>query len=58
MNITMTIEQYEKIKRLADFADYFIENQEPSGEQYFSDLEEICAGKNAIHHVDQQLQFS
>ena len=58
MNITITIDQYNAIKRLERFANYYIENQEPSGEQYFSDLEDVCAGTAALHQVDQQLQFS
>jgi hypothetical protein len=58
MNITMTIEQYEKIKRLGDIARWYIDEREPSGKQFFLDLEDVCAGESALHQVDQQLQFS
>jgi hypothetical protein len=58
MNITMTLEQYNAIKRLERFANYYIEDQEPSGEQFFSDLEDVCAGTAALRQVDQQIQFS
>ena len=58
MNITMTLEQFNKIKRLQDFAEYYIQEREPSGDQYFSDLEDICAGVSAMREVDQQIQFS
>ena len=58
MNITMTLEQYNKIKRLSDFAQWYIDERDPVGEQFFSDLEDVCAGQNALHQVDQQIQFS
>ena len=58
MNITMTLEQFEAIKRLATFSQYYVEDKEPSGEQYFSDLEDVCAGVKAITELDQQIQFS
>ena len=58
MTITMTIEQYNAIRRLADFANWYIQGQEPSGEQFFSDLEDIQKGVAALYQVDQQTQFS
>ena len=41
MNITITLEQYEKIKLLSRYSDYYIDDQEPSGDQYESDKEDI-----------------
>jgi hypothetical protein len=58
MTITMTIDQFNAISRLADFANWYIQGQEPSGEQFFSDLEDIQKGVAALYQVDQQLQFS
>jgi hypothetical protein len=58
MNITMTLEQFKAISRLADFADYYIDNVEPSGEQYHSDLEDVENGKHALYEVNRQIQFS
>ena len=58
MNITMTLEQFEAISRLARFADYYIDDQEPSGEQYHSDLEDVEKGQRALHEVNRQIQFS
>ena len=58
MTITMTIDQFNAISRLADFANWYIQGQEPSGEQFFLDLEDIQKGVAALQQVDQQLQFS
>jgi len=64
MNITMTIEQYNKIKKLADFAQWYIdEHWGASGskeiiEQWEADRDEVERGINALEEVDQQIQFS
>jgi hypothetical protein len=58
MKITMTVEQFEAIKRLGTFSQYYIEDHDPTGEQYFSDLEDVCAGIKALTELDQQIQFS
>jgi hypothetical protein len=64
MNITMTIEQYNKIKKLADFAQWYIdEHWGASGskeiiEQWEEDRDEVERGINALEEVDQQIQFS
>lgn len=58
MNITMTLEQFKLISRLADFADYYIDNLEPSGDQYHSDLEDVERGRWALSEVNRQIQFS
>ncbi len=60
MTITMTIEQYNNIRRLADFAKWYIE--EHSGDvnfqQWEEDKQDVDAGLQALNEVDQQLQFS
>ena len=58
MNITMTIEQYEKLKRLSDFADWYLDDMEPSNEAYESDKEDALQAQEVIQEIDQQLQFS
>jgi hypothetical protein len=64
MNITMTIEQYNKIKKLAEFAQWYIdEHWGASGskeiiEQWEEDRDEVARGINALEEVDQQIQFS
>jgi len=64
MNITMTIDQYNKIKRLADFAQWYVDEHEGSFgskeaiEQWEEDRDEVGRGINALEQVDQQIQFS
>lgn len=64
MNITMTIEQYNKIKKLAEFAQWYVdEHWGASGskeiiEQWEEDRDEVARGINALEEVDQQIQFS
>ena len=52
MNITITLEQYEKLRRLSDFADWYLDDQEPSGEQYESDKEEALQAQEVIQDID------
>lgn len=56
MNITMTLEQYNKIRRLSDFADFWIDDNEPSStfyeDQYESDREEITQAQEVIQEID------
>lgn len=56
MNITITLEQYEKLRRLSDFADWWIDDNEPSSEfyedQYASDKEEILQAQEVIQNID------
>ena len=64
MNITMTIEQYNKIKKLAEFAQWYVdEHWGASGskeiiEQWEEDRDEVARGIKALEEVDQQIQFS
>jgi hypothetical protein len=53
--ITMTIDEYNAIRRLKDFAQWYIEAQDPSGEQYFMDLEDICAGQAVLAAIDSNI---
>jgi hypothetical protein len=56
MNITMTLEQYNKIRRLSDFADFWIDDNEGSSafyeDQYESDREEITQAQEVIQEID------
>ena len=64
MKITMTIEQYNAIRQLSQFAQwYIIEHEGASGskeliEQWESDRNEVERGIKALEDVDQQIQFS
>jgi len=62
MNITMTLEQYTKIRRLSDFADWYLDDHIPSSafyeEQFESDKEEVIQAQEVLREIDQQLQFS
>lgn len=64
MNITMTIEQYNAIRRLKDFAEWYIsEHEGGSGiketiEQWEEDRDEVERGVNALNEVDQQINWS
>jgi hypothetical protein len=57
--IILTIEQYEKMRRLSDFADFWIDDNEPSStfyeDQYASDIEEILQAQEVIQEIDKQL---
>ena len=57
MNITITLEQYEKLRRLSDFADWYLDNQEPSGEQYESDKEEALQAQEVLQDIDALIYF-
>jgi len=56
MNITITLEQYEKLRRLSDFADWWLDDNEPSSafyeDQYASDREEITQAQEVIQDLD------
>jgi hypothetical protein len=64
MNITMTIDQYNKIKRLADFAQWYVDEHEGASgsketiEQWEADRDEVERGINALEQLDKQIQFS
>ena len=56
MNITMTIEEYQKIRRLSDFADWYLDDNIPSSafyeEQYEEDKEEVLQAQEVIQKID------
>ena len=61
MTITMTIKQYNAIRRLADFAEWYIDEHEGSGldnDQWLEDKKDVTAGVKALEEVGQQTQFS
>jgi len=57
MNVIMTIEQYEKIRRLLDFADYYLDDypRDSFPEQYESDREEITQAQEVLQFIDECL---
>ena len=61
MNITITLEQYEKLRRLSDFADWWIDDNEPSSafyeDQYASDKEEILQAQEVLQDIDEQVYW-
>jgi hypothetical protein len=60
----MTIEQYNAIRALKDFAQWYIDEHEGASgneetiEQWESDREEVGRGIKALEEVGQQTQFS
>jgi len=58
MLITITLDQYQKIRRLSDFADWYIDDMEPSNNCYADDKEDITQAQEVIQQIDQQIQFS
>jgi len=57
MNVIMTMEQYEKIRRLSDFADWYIDDypKHMYPEQYESDKEEITQAQEVLQLIDECL---
>ena len=64
MTITMTIEQYNAIRQLKQFAEWYIsEHEGGSGskemiEQWEEDRDEVERGMQAIKEIDQQINWS
>jgi hypothetical protein len=62
MNITMTLEQYQKIRRLSDFADWYLDDHIPSSafyeEQYEEDKEEVLQAQEVIQQIDANLALT
>ena len=52
MNITMTYEEYKTIRRLLDFADWYIDDMEPSNSAYEDDKEDITQAQEVIERID------
>ena len=57
MNINITLEQFNKMRRLSDFADWYLDDQEPSGEQYESDKEEALQAQEVIQDIDDLIHW-
>jgi len=55
--IEITLEQYEKIKLLSRYSDYYLDDQEPSGEQYESDKEDITQAQEVLQDIDNQIYW-
>ena len=56
MNITITLDQYKKIRRLLDFADFWADDSKPDSDFYLdqweSDKEEILQAQEVIQNID------
>jgi hypothetical protein len=57
MNITITLEQFNKMRRLSDFASYYISEREPSGDQYQSDNADINEGLEVLKDIDDLIHY-
>ena len=57
MKIEITLEQYEKIKLLSRYSDYYLDDQEPSGDQYESDKEDITQAQEVLQDIDSQIYW-
>jgi len=52
--IKITKKQFNTLCRLSDFADYYLDDQEPSGEQYWIDREDITEAQELIREIEAQ----
>jgi hypothetical protein len=55
MEITLTLEQYNKIRRLSDFADWYIDDMEPSNSCYENDKEDIVWAQEVFQEIDARI---
>jgi len=57
MNITITLEQYNKMRRLSDFADFWADDSKPDSDFYLdqweSDKEEILQAQEVLQDIDE-----
>ena len=60
MKITITLEQYNKIRRLSDFADWYLDDHIPSSafyeEQYENDKEDVLLAQEVFQEIDARIQ--
>jgi hypothetical protein len=60
MEITLTLEQYNKIRRLSDFADFYLDDNIPSSdfyqEQYENDKEDILWAQEVFQEIDAKIR--
>ena len=54
--IKLTLEQYNKIRRLSDFADWYIDDMESYGEQYENDKEDALLAQEVFQEIDARIQ--
>lgn len=52
MMICLSIEQYEKLRRLSDFADWYIDDLEHDAPTYDDDKEDITQAQQVIEDID------
>jgi hypothetical protein len=50
--ICLSVEQYEKLRRLATFAEFYIDGLEPSSGDYNSDKEDITDAQAVFKCID------
>jgi hypothetical protein len=50
--ICLSVEQYEKLRRLATFAEFYIDGVEPSSGDYSSDMEDIRSAEQVFECID------
>ena len=55
MKIELTLEQYNKIRRLSDFADWYIDDMEPSNPCYDNDKEDIVWAQEVFQDIDARI---
>ena len=58
--IKLTLEQYNKIRRLSDFADFYLDDHIPSSdfyqEQYENDKEDVLLAQEVFREIDARIQ--
>lgn len=53
--ITISYEEYEALKRLSDFADFYIDDMEPSSPCYEDDKEDIRAAQEILNKIEMRV---
>lgn len=55
MKIELTLEQYNKVRRLSDFADWYLDDMEPTNSAYESDKEDVVLAQEVFQEIDSLL---
>lgn len=55
MKIELTLEEYNKVRRLMDFADWYLDDMEPTNPAYEDDKEDAIQAQEVFQQIDSRL---
>lgn len=55
MKIELTLEEYNKVRRLMDFADWYLDDMEPTNPAYENDKEDAVQAQEVFQQIDSRL---